>query len=106
MAGLRNDARLMQVSAPTQGGNSGGPLLDTSGNVVGITVSKLDAVQVTRITGDLPQNINFAIKASVAQSFLESHGVRPRTANSNAELRAADVADLAKQFTVRVECWK
>jgi S1-C subfamily serine protease len=44
MSGLRNDVRFVQISTPVQPGNSGGPLLDSSGHVIGIVVAKLDAL--------------------------------------------------------------
>ena len=106
LAGLRDDSRVLQISAPVQPGNSGGPLLDMSGNVVGFVTSKIDAVKVAEAIGDIPQNVNFAIKASVVRGFLDSHDVNYRTESSDRILSAADVADRAKQFTVLVECWR
>jgi S1-C subfamily serine protease len=78
LAGLADDSRFLQISAPVQPGNSGGPLLDRNGTVVGIIVSQLDALKVASVTGDIPQNVNFAIKASVAAAFLDAQGVDPR----------------------------
>ena len=60
-SGLQNDVRFVQISAPVQPGNSGGPLFDSSGHVIGVVVAKLDAVRVAQITGDVPQNVNFAV---------------------------------------------
>jgi ankyrin repeat protein len=106
LAGLGDDTRFLQISAPVQPGNSGGPLLDLSGNVVGIVVSKLDAIRVAKAIGDIPQNVNFAINATVARGFLDAKGVKYETTPSNRKLEAADVGELAKKFTVVVECWK
>ena len=61
LAGPSDDTRLLQITAPVQPGNSGGPLLDQSGNVIGVVVSKLDTLKIARATGDIPQNVNFAI---------------------------------------------
>ena len=77
LAGLRDDSRYLQISAPVQPGNSGGPLLDGSGHLVGIVTAKLDAALVARFTGDIPQNVNFALKAEVARTFLDSKGIAP-----------------------------
>ena len=57
--GPYDDARLFQISAPIQPGNSGGPVLDQYGHVIGIVVSKLDAVKLFRLVGQLPENIAF-----------------------------------------------
>jgi uncharacterized protein len=106
LAGMGNDTRFLQVSVPLQPGNSGGPLLDGSGHVVGIAVGKLDAVRVADATGDIPQNVNFAIKASLARSFLDANGVDYESAPSAEDLGAAEVGERARAFTVLVECWR
>lgn len=106
LAGMQNDSRFIQISAPVQPGNSGGPLVDSSGNVVGVVVSKLNAVKMAQITGDIPQNVNFAVSPLVLQGFLDANGVDYQTAPSNKNLSTADVADIAKKYTVLVECWR
>ena len=106
LAGLRDDSTRLQITAPVQPGNSGGPLLDESGNVVGVVVSRLNALGVARATGTIPQNVNFAIKGSVARMFLEIHGVPCGRADRSEKISTQAVADLARSFTVAVECWK
>ena len=80
--------------------------MDMSGNVIGMVTSKIDAIKVAELIGDIPQNVNFAIKASVVRAFLDSRDVNYRTESSESILSAADVADRAKKFTVLVECWR
>ena len=106
LAGLRDDSTRFQITAPVQPGNSGGPLLDESGNVIGVVVSRLNALGVARATGSIPQNVNFAIKGSVARMFLEIHGVPYGRANGGKKLSTQAVADLARGFTVAAECWE
>lgn len=104
-AGLRNDTSQLQISAPVQPGNSGGPLLDEFGAVVGVVVAKLDALAVARVMGDIPQNINFAIKAEVAQSFMRSHGVEPRmSGDQSRRLSPADIVQSARGFVRLISC--
>jgi TolA protein len=105
LAGLRNDTRFLQIAAPVQPGNSGGPVLDKSGHVIGIVESKLNALAMAIITGDIPQNVNFAIKDAIAKSFLESHGVIYEMAASEKQLEAAEIGEIAKQFTHLIECY-
>lgn len=72
LAGLQDDPRMYQISAPVQPGNSGGCLVDDSGNVVGIISSKLNAVAMANATGDVPQNVNYALKISYAKLLLDT----------------------------------
>jgi len=102
LEGPGDDRRIMQITAPVQPGNSGGPLLDGAGNVVGVVVAKLDALYVAKAIGDIPQNVNFAIQGWVAQVFLDSHGIDCRTAGAITPIDTADVA--ARAYTVLVEC--
>jgi S1-C subfamily serine protease len=104
LAGLGDDSRYLQISAPVQPGNSGGPLLDASGHLVGIVTAKLNAALIARFTGDIPQNVNFALKAEVVRTFLDSKGIAYHSAPSEKQLSPADIGDIARPFTLRIEC--
>ena len=106
LAGPGNNKNLIQLSAPVQKGNSGGPLLDLSGHVVGVVMGKLDALKLARATGDIPQNVNFAIKGNVARDFMAANGVEAVAAFSAIDLPPADVAERAQLYTALIECWK
>ena len=106
LAGLGDDAKHLQITAPLQPGNSGGPLLDGAGNVIGVAASKLNAIAAAELTGDLPQNVNFAIKAALVRSFLDIHGVDYQRLPSETKLAPEQLAERARQFTVAVHCWK
>jgi len=81
-------------------------LLDESGNVVGIVASKLDALKVASLIEDIPQNVNFAIKASVAAGFFDANSIGYERGQAGATLALADVAERAKTFTVGIACGK
>ena len=106
LAGPDDDAKRLQITAPVQPGNSGGPLLDGAGNVIGVVVSTLRATDAAKITGDIPQNVNFAIKGAVVRSFLDIHGVAYDRRPSNAKLPPEQLAERARAFTVAVHCWE
>jgi S1-C subfamily serine protease len=104
LAGLRDDPAYVQVTAPVQPGNSGGPLLDDAGNVIGVITAKLDAVSIAKRTGDIPQNVNFAVKADVLEGFLQRSGINYEKRVTDRRLAVADIADSAKAASVRIEC--
>ena len=72
LSGMDNNQRYFQISTPVQPGNSGGPLLNKEGSVVGIVISRLSAAYMLSISGTLPQNVNYATKSSFVQPFLET----------------------------------
>ena len=106
LAGIGDDARYYQITAPVQPGNSGGPLLDYAGNVVGVVNSQLDAIETLKLAGSIPQNVNFAIKSNIAINFLDTHGVDYGTAGDSTGMKLVDVAQKAKRFTVNIVCYR
>lgn len=86
-SGIQGDSRIFQISAGVQPGNSGGPLFDMRGNVVGIVVATLSPSFVIKHTGSIPQNINFAIKVDYLNILAGSLGIRSLAVkNENLEL--------------------
>jgi S1-C subfamily serine protease len=105
LAGVGNDFTQFQLSAPLQSGNSGGPVVDAHGNVVGVAVAKLNALVIAKESGDLPQNVNFAVKASHAASFLDAHGIAMRPAPAGSEaLSGPDLAERLRKASVLIVC--
>ena len=108
LAGLRDNPMNLQIQAPVNPGNSGGPLLDGQANVIGVVVSKLNAMRTAEMTGgDIPQNVNFAVKGTEALAFLRANGVRPRTAASTGpDKRNTEIGEVANPSTVHVLCYR
>ncbi|MBL9046915.1 MAG: trypsin-like peptidase domain-containing protein [Tabrizicola sp.] len=104
LKGMGGDSVMIQISAPVQPGNSGGPVVNAAGQVVGVVVAKLDAQMVADAIGDIPQNINFAIRAEIAKLFLFQNGVEPVEAPEAAPLPPEDLAELAQGFTRLITC--
>lgn len=102
--GLGGDATRMQITAPVQSGNSGGPLLASNGSVVGVVVSKLNALEIADVLGDLPQNVNYAVRGEIAKLFLAQNGVSPETSANNSAVEPEKLAKIATGFTAFVEC--
>jgi S1-C subfamily serine protease len=63
LAGMQDDPSEYQISVPVQPGNSGGPLCDASGQVVGVVVARINDMAVLQTSGVIPQNVNYAVKS-------------------------------------------
>ena len=97
--GIGDDPRLWQISAPVQPGNSGGPLLDEYGNLIGIVVSKL-GMKAAQATGDIPQNVNYALKSTYALALLEPYlGDNPAPPNA-VKMKFEDMVAKTQQSVV------
>jgi hypothetical protein len=94
----------LQISAQIEPGNSGGPLLDTAGNVVGVVAEKLNAVKFAKVTGDIPQNINFAIKTGAVRDFLDNSAVPYDSVEPQDELKTAEITKSARAYTMLISC--
>jgi S1-C subfamily serine protease len=104
LSGVLNDTRFLQISAAVQPGNSGGPLLDSAGQVVGMVAAKLNALKFAKATGDMPENINFAIKTGALRDFLDNSVVSYQTSETKTELKTADIARNARAYTLLISC--
>lgn len=94
-AGLANDPKTFQITAKINRGNSGGPVFDRQGRLIGIAVGKMDSADIVAKGGPPPEDINFAIKAGRLLAFL---GVQPAGDESGAEM---DLEELYRQMLPR-----
>ena len=106
LAGMGDDVRRFQFTAPVQPGNSGGPVLDTSGHVIGVVVSKLNAMNIQDQIGDIPQNVNFGIALPSLIDFLKGNNVPFAPLVSNKPVDKVDLAELARDATVLLQCYQ
>lgn len=104
LSGVLNDTRFLQISAPVQPGNSGGPLLDTSGLVVGVVAEKMNAIKFANVTGNIPENISFAIKTGALRDFLDNSVVPYKTSDPATELKTTEIASAARAYTMLISC--
>ncbi len=70
LTGMQGDARFAQVDVPIQPGNSGGPLIDGQGRVVGVVTSMLHPKVTFEMAGVVPQNVNYALKSDFVHALL------------------------------------
>ena len=94
----------MHITAPDQPGKSGGPAVAAAGNVVGVVVTKLDAISAVEMIGDIPQNVNFAIRGSIVQLFLHQNGVSVDLETEDDPIAPETIAEELSEYTFVVMC--
>ena len=99
-----NDSGQFQMDAAVQPGNSGGPIYDENGNIVGVVISQLNKMKVAKAIGSLPENVNFGIKASTVRQFLTSAGLPTRWSERSKSMSTKELAKIARNQTVMVVC--
>ena len=97
LTGLMNDTTTLQLTAPVQPGNSGGPLLDNTGSVVGVVHAKLAKKYSA-------ENVNLAIKANVTTMFLDVHEIDYTLDTERNKKEVVDIADNAKKSIIQIIC--
>lgn len=108
LTGLGNNTNQIQITAPIQPGSSGSPVINRKGEVVGVVSMKLSDSKMAKATGQVGQNVNFAVSGQTLKTFLDTHKVEYRGSGmfSFGGKSTADLADEARKWTLVVECWK
>ena len=101
LTGAQDDPKYFQISLPVQPGNSGGALVDSKGNVIGIVTAKLSQTAAIITTGTIAENVNYALKSSYVLILLESTpSISDNLADeNNKELSAELIAEKLKVST-------
>jgi S1-C subfamily serine protease len=97
LSGPGGEISFIQITAPVQPGNSGGPVVNGQGQIIGIVSSTIASLPFLMATGVAPQNVNWAVKADYARPLFEQPPSRPAAGNR------AEALERAKSATCRIE---
>jgi S1-C subfamily serine protease len=97
LSGIGGDIRLVQIDIPIQPGNSGGPLIDSKGQVVGVVTATLNQLVTLRATGSLPQNVNYAVKSDYLIPLLHN-SLKDKWRKIGSIQKSRSMAELVKEL--------
>jgi serine protease Do len=106
LTGPKDEEKWLSFSDALARGNSGGPLLDSSGNVAGVVVAKGKLIKRNEAAArdETVEQFDLAISLPVVRTFLDNNSVRYSQADSGIYLSADRVTDMANRFVVNVRC--
>jgi S1-C subfamily serine protease len=99
--GVQNDIRMWQISVPIQPGNSGGPLLDEHGKLIGVVVASL-SLRAIQMTGSVPQNVNYAIKGAYLEPLMSFNKLAPDSTAVSTPASFQDMIAIAQKSSVLI----
>ncbi len=106
LAGRQPDPARFMIKGDVRGGNSGGPVLDQTGTVIGVIFAETNTPKIFKETGQIVKDVGFAVRNAVVFDFLGRHGVSWRTEPGGVSLTRDQVFDAAKPFVARIGCWR
>ena len=103
-AGMADGSILFK--APVRHGNSGGPIFDSRGGVIGIVRARVDEVETYSMTGHVVEDTAVGVGLGTMLNFLDSYGATYRLSQDSEVPDSSQILALATTFVVRAECWR
>ena len=112
LTGLGKNFTNFSHTAPSQPGNSGGPIVNEYGSLVGVLVGGIQSAKALsvdlesgEVEGILPQNINFGIKNTVLKSLLSDNDIKASIRNPYFTKSQKNIAEISKNASVLIKCY-
>lgn len=99
LRGLNGEETVQRLDVETQDTEAGGPVLDLSGNVIGMVLPGTVSGRT------LPSEVTLALRADQLVSVLQQAGVGVTLAQPAGAMNRENLSREAADMTVRVSCW-
>lgn len=97
LAGLGNNVSQIQIDAALNPGNSGGPVLNADGEVVGVAVAGLDKRET--------EGINFAVSSQTLSTFIKTNGINHSSSFFSSKKDNKELAEIGSKSTIQLFCY-
>ena len=105
LSGIENNISQIQIDAALQPGNSGGPVLNEKGSLVGIASAGLNKMLMAKEAKYIPENVNFAVASPVVLNFLKSKKVSYSNQSFfSGSYSTTELAELGEKTTIQLFC--
>jgi len=104
LQGKSGPSQALVMKAEVRHGNSGGPILDEHGLVIGMMRAKLNVANIYAATGKLPDDLGIGIPDAILTAFMTAHSVPYSFGERGGTLDAARILEAARPYTARVLC--
>jgi len=105
LSGLDNNIGQIQIDAALQPGNSGGPVLNEKGDLIGIASAGLNKLLMAKEAKYIPENVNFAVASPIVVNILKSKKIKYTTPSMfSGSYSNTELAELGDSSTLQLFC--
>jgi S1-C subfamily serine protease len=105
LTGIGDNPTEFQVNSAIQPGNSGGPLVDENGLVIGVAVSTLSTNRFSQVTGTNAQSMNYGIRGQIVEAFLLENGILAEKARADGRQDLREIARTVTPLVTPILCY-
>lgn len=105
LSGINNNSGQIQIDAALQPGNSGGPVINEKGTIVGVASAGLNKIKMAKEADYIPENVNFAVASDVLTRILKLNNIKySKEATFAGTQSSTEIAEMGNKSTMHLLC--